>query len=1175
MKTKKCKLVFMMLFFLVLFVLNNKSYGYGIKFVGFVNKNGENTTALIRSISQTYGTPIGGYKDVDTYGIYPYNWMDMSSVSYHRPSTDSSFETYAIWFHSEPLTNYESSGSENESMGYDYTDGWINVDSLESDRPSDTRENLIHTSISYVKKKDTSSVVKVSQPRNNEDFRIYRETYGNIRNTHETFTVSDWKISNKVLKKIIEENRNSSGKLLKTLDGRTNVVYFSLPIQTASYEWNTSYDAVTNLHEKGWAPGNIGIYRDFGATTPNATIGTSMVNLYDNLVQLPKIDDIAQEVYIRHVDEKGDLIEGIANESEILINSDSKESIISNMGSTDSSFQEYYKISIDNKLKVSRSLVIASNSEVYRYKEANMVTAKTLEEAKKINGNNNTSSLTVETNKTDSKCVTIITFKYEKVPSTPEEEKPEGKIKTLMSNDSIDSCLMVYTPTGVSIKPYLKARKFKIKNLKYKLVQKADKVQYSINTFTVDKLVSGTIDNNPDEGETGRIFGDENSRWTLFNGVAPEEFQVNNVNIENELNEYMSNYSNKLPTKNEFDSYILSNSNMTRESDFDKTFLIPDNRYNGLRIPKISVNYMEYNALSGGNGIKTTDSVSNKLKVLVYNPVSIESPSVSSNGVVNHSTSSENESVIQSNADFELNINNSVGVTYLNHNDYDFLECYYLIFDVDIIKTDKTAYRHIYTVSGDALAEISINESDVIPKGSLIEIDRSTTSFKAKSGPNDNNQSETNILLIGMSKNMPGDILRNIVLKTESDNLLHRINKETFDITNSNNSFTISGSVRNIIKNYCDPDTDISKYKVHDSTYYNGINMYGDAYYFVKASKKATNIGRIYDFKITDCSDIDFKSVFRKSEDLNSVNDLTGIQYFSGSKWFNMYTSEVNTLEERDNISISGTGAKTIIPLGPYKSTNISYIKAPKIGYRISFDVKTSGFYTYSSEENATTRQINITPSYFFISKDGTKFVDNINVYYKNSEGKYINFKGSDYTIYFKPNDGYRYVSNGRIVDNTSNMSTKLEGLVIGSNNGFVLNNNMMSSNENNFIQAWYGEFKLPNSSIAIEGNNISKPLNDGYIGVIFNIECIDNQGKDSEKRISYNVDNKSADPSTNTTQWDYEGFLSFSDPGNTAQNLTLQLEKGTFNIDNNTYNKIKGCVVLFDVDNRAANDFD
>lgn len=46
-------------------------------------------------------------------------------------------------------------------------------------------------------------------------------------------------------------------------------------------------------------------------------------------------------------------------------------------------------------------------------------------------------------------------------------------------------------------------------------------------------------------------------------------------------------------------------------------------------------------------------------------------------------------------------------------------------------------------------------------------------------------------------------------------------------------------------------------------------------------------------------------------------------------------------------------------------------------------------------------------------------------------------------------------------------MSTNLENLSIDGT--MRLNQKMMSISSNKFVQAWYGEFKLPNSTIALE----------------------------------------------------------------------------------------------------------
>ena len=365
---------------------------------------------------------------------------------------------------------------------------------------------------------------------------------------------------------------------------------------------------------------------------------------------------------------------------------------------------------------------------------------------------------------------------------------------------------------------------------------------------------------------------------------------------------------------------------------------------------------------------------------------------------------------------------------------------------------------------------------------------------------------------------------------------------------------------------------------LNNKDYYDTTKMYEDAYYMVKVTATTQNIGRIYDFKVTDCSDIDFKSVFRKSSTLTSVNDLTGIQYFSGIKELNIYSNEVNTLVDRKGINIGNSQSMLILPLGPYKNTNTSYVSAPKLGYRISFDLKTSGLFDPESSSK-NTRVIEITPTYYYLPKTGGNIIENIQLYYKNSSGKYVNLSSNPYTISFKPNDGYRFNKNLTYTNETKYMSDKLQNISIGDNQKFELNSSMMTINStNNFIQAWYGEFKLPNSTLVVQNNNISNPLNNGYIGVKFDIKCVDkNSSGNVIRTVSYNQNNKNATSKENTTQWDYEGYLGFNDPGSELKNtITMQLENGTLNINNNElYNKIKGTVVLFDIDNRAANDFE
>ena len=53
-----------------------------------------------------------------------------------------------------------------------------------------------------------------------------------------------------------------------------------------------------------------------------------------------------------------------------------------------------------------------------------------------------------------------------------------------------------------------------------------------------------------------------------------------------------------------------------------------------------------------------------------------------------------------------------------------------------------------------------------------------------------------------------------------------------------------------------------------------------------------------------------------------------------------------------------------------------------------------------------------------------------------------------------------------------------------------------------------------------------------------------------------------------------YEGYLGV-EAGKSVDEIRLQLENGILKIDNDTYkNVVKGTVALFDLDNRAADDF-
>ncbi|MDD2627563.1 MAG: hypothetical protein PHD20_01615, partial [Clostridia bacterium] len=354
---------------------------------------------------------------------------------------------------------------------------------------------------------------------------------------------------------------------------------------------------------------------------------------------------------------------------------------------------------------------------------------------------------------------------------------------------------------------------------------------------------------------------------------------------------------------------------------------------------------------------------------------------------------------------------------------------------------------------------------------------------------------------------------------------------------------------------------------IHYSKYYTQKNIFGDSTYVAEKTVSTNNINRVYDFKVTDVKDIDWKNIFRKST-TTSTNLHSGNAYYSGIKKWNIYTAKnFNELVQRDVSEIGPTKQKTI-PVGPYKHLTAAYTKAPKMGYKFSFDLKTTGA--------NSDKKIIITPRFYYISKDGSGYNKNIKLFYKNSSNKYVDI--SNYKIYFVPNDGYRLtLDQGTYNFSSSHISMKT--LELGTTKKITLNQKMMEVSDNTFVQIWYGEYKLPNSTIAVELNNgtynINEQLKNGYIGVVFDIVVEQTDGS----KIYYSQNNKLVNNKDNTSQWDYEGFLGFSNPGSKVtvdSPLRLRLEKASWKIErDDLYNEIKGTVILYDTDLRAASDYE
>lgn len=372
-------------------------------------------------------------------------------------------------------------------------------------------------------------------------------------------------------------------------------------------------------------------------------------------------------------------------------------------------------------------------------------------------------------------------------------------------------------------------------------------------------------------------------------------------------------------------------------------------------------------------------------------------------------------------------------------------------------------------------------------------------------------------------------------------------------------------------------------------------NKCNETSYFDEIESDVVIMNRVYDFRITDLKDLDWKNVFRSKK--TTVNAHTKNVYYAGNTKWNYTSDKSNSIVSRTSSEI-GRNPLRILPLGPYKNTNTSYIKAPKMGYRFSFDMKVTGSYYKNTDKVANTenmediirtdKKVNITTKFYYISKDGKNYYPEytngnskgIYLFYKNDSGQYIRIdeQGGGYELTFTPNDGYRLIEDSI----TSTLATKKVSL--GNLRHVVLNYQMATVTDNSSAITYYGDYKLPNSTIAVLVNedgtyNINKPLKDGYIGVIFGINVYSGTAKTGENAnkdiiLSYDKDTKQAE---NTSQWDYEGFLGYTRVGSSVKEgeINIKLEKGKWQITNDIYKAIKGTVILYDIDQRAATDYE
>lgn len=1103
-------------------------------------------SAIIRNYVAAYSDTIKTYEK--SHKINSGKWINDTSVDINPP-TSASYNNKAIIFHKNYGSKYKSLNE------YKKGDVYINYDTITGimDTANENPYNygfsfgnknvVVEGGGSYSGKNPTTYPATPFNNSNSITKSLLNDGTSRIRwqviqyKGCAPVVVNDREINQELLNEIIKDGspvifeEDDQGKYTRfsfvatTNDQRTDrqhVRTYGKTMATAAQYfyavgryWSSSNKGFTGPDYGSDDSYNGGI---INGVTYGASKGTSIANQYDNILIIP-VADLKKEVYVKHIvkDAKGNVKNINISNGQQLLDGKPVQSLGAKKG-----YQESYEFNKGSSITVNRSTTLASDGKQYKLVDSKCSSASTLKEAENnLKNTTNKGKSQYSIGFESAQKVTVVEFYYEENNISD----PTGKIK--IEEDSAEVCKIFNVPIGSTISPYVVANKFMITDIKFYL---GNDGKYYLSEYKVNKLSSANMylkDRKPISGT---------SKEALFEGNK-STIDI----IEKNINDAINKQKNSLSGITTIPESIASVES-TSANDCNSQYTISMDKYNGIREIYGDVIYNKVNVLKGkveSYSSKVINNIEVNPKINVYAPLGI-SVKTETGKIVDHTTGS-NGFIVQ--RDAEITITPEVTLAtqkYLNY--------YYVIMDFDA--DNLTSGGHIK--AGTAVR---------VDKGKALKI-------KATSGTESGDiiaQVNNKIKVIGVTVNMPDKRLENQVLQEEG-----RVNATGGFESVSNVRYVDEGSIK-IPEATCKIDEDDYSDRRHIG-YYCG-NMFRDAYYFARVTSTSKNIGRIYDFKITDCTDINFKNVFRVTSG-NSVNALTGNTYVSGDKKLYIYKGQ-NFLIPLSNLGITGTKAKKILPLGPYKNTNSSYVQAPKMGYRISFDLKTSGYFAYNENTERSSRKIVITPSYYYISKDGKTVIDNITLYYKDSSGKYVNFKNSNYTIYFKPNDGYRFKYNSDEAGNTKWMSSQLEPLVIGKES-FELNYKMMTSSGNDFIQAWYGEFKLPNSTIAVGGGaSINNPLTNGYVGVKFKIDCVDQNGV----TVSYNENDKGADQLKNTTQWDYEGYLGYSGVGRdltSKDDIKLQLEKGVYQIDTQAkYEQFKSTVVLFDLDNRAANDFE
>ena len=90
-----------------------------------------------------------------------------------------------------------------------------------------------------------------------------------------------------------------------------------------------------------------------------------------------------REVFVRHLDKSGNIISGLSNVSQEVIDENGVSSLINNSRADDATidYSEYYEYPVSSTMEITKTLVIENNSIQYVYSGYNVCTMPSLDEA--------------------------------------------------------------------------------------------------------------------------------------------------------------------------------------------------------------------------------------------------------------------------------------------------------------------------------------------------------------------------------------------------------------------------------------------------------------------------------------------------------------------------------------------------------------------------------------------------------------------------------------------------------------------------------------------------------------------------------------------------------------------------------------------------------------------------